>query len=140
MIFAIKDMAMVINLLHGDDVSVNILPMDFEKEFRDHYKNDKDVTLICNFLYYVLAFPDSLVDGKPRDAERDEFHGTSPKLTLKTSPKIVETNSEKQSRVTHFRKGHFRTLRSDYYKKMHNKVIFVHSTIVKGTPAKTLLD
>ena len=93
-LYAIKDRVLVINYIHGYEASVNILPAKCEKDFKNYYKNDETVTLICNFLYYILAFPDSLIDGKPASADRDEFHATAPKVTLKTSPKIVETTGK----------------------------------------------
>lgn len=99
-----------------------------------------DLKLLLNLIYYVLAFPDALVDGKPRQAEPDPEHATARKYTLHTDKRVVEREEgKKQHRVTHFRRGHFRRLSSDYYKNKQGQVIFIHASLVKGTAAKTVL-
>ena len=39
--------------------------------------------------------------------------------------------------ITHFRRGYFKRLSSDFYKNKKGQIIFVHETIVNGV-AKTL--
>jgi len=106
--------------------------------------NRNNIKLALNFIYYVLTFPDALIDGKPVEADRDTDHAFMPKRTLKVHPKIVASEEtieehDKQVRVTHFRKGHFRHLVSEWFKEKKGQWVFVHGAIVKGAPAKTLL-
>lgn len=96
-----------------------------------------DLALILNLMYYIQAFPDAILEGKPEENGRIS-KAYSKCRVLKTHPDIIETSHETTARVTHFRKGHFRVLRSSYFKEP-GKVIFVHSCIVKGTPAKTVI-
>lgn len=101
--------------------------------------NDSYLKFILNFIYYVLTFPDALVEGKPKNVEPDKYNRKSQKFTLKIKDKILDIDVNKQSRVTHFRKGHFRHLTSDWYTNKKGQWVFVNASIVHGTPAKTLL-
>lgn len=99
-----------------------------------------DLKLLLNLIYYVLAFPDALVDGKPKRAEPDAEHAKAGKYTLHTDSRVIEhEEGEKQHRVTHFRRGHFRHLSSDYYKHKKGQVVFIHAALIKGTAAKTVI-
>ena len=126
--------SIVIMTMHGLERKVYILNVNSRGVAHDELK------LILNLIYYVLAFPDALVDGKPRQAEPDPEHAAARKYTLHTDKRVVEhEEGEKQHRVTHFRRGHFRRLSSDYYKNKQGQVIFIHASLVKGTAAKTVL-
>lgn len=95
---------------------------------------------VFNFLFYILCFPEMVVDGKPRNIEKSTIVPFSPIRTIKIHKDIIEATETigKRTRVTHFRRGHYRTLRSEYFTHKHNRCIFVHGAIVKGTPAKTV--
>jgi len=111
--------------------------------FDDFNKREDDVKkyvyFALNFLFYIVAFPESLVDEFPEiktlklSDVKDRIN-----LKIKTNKEIVET--EHASRTIHFRKGHFRYLKSDYFKNKKNTWIFVHSAIVGKGTAKVLLD
>ena len=130
------DAAVNIYEICGAEISIGrISAADMCKKFPDEYK------LVLNLIYYVLTFPDALVDGKPKAAEPDPEHALAPKFSLKTHPKLIDhrATGPGQSRVTHFRRGHFRHLVSDWYKAKKGQWVFVPQTLVKGTPAKTLI-
>ena len=126
--------SIVIMTLHGLERKVYMLNVNSKGVAHDELK------LILNLIYYVLAFPDALIDGKPRQAETDTEPTRARKYTLFTDKRVVEKGEEdKQHRVTHFRRGHFRRLNSEWYKNKQGQVIFIHASLVKGTAAKTVL-
>ena len=64
-----------------------------------------------------------------------KFYKAFNRFKIKTHESLIE-----HSFITpHLRRGHFRRLESDFYKKKKGKIIFVRSTFVKGK-AKTVLD
>ena len=106
-----------------------------------------NITFAINFLYYILCFPEMLVNGLTvniKDANKLDHNN----MYLYVSPKIVDsskqgTSGNKRSGTsvcTHFRQGHFRFCGSDYYKEKKGQVVFVHAAIVNGNNVKTCLD
>lgn len=104
----------------------------------------ENVSFALNFLFYILCFPEMLVDGlwcKATDII------ASKKMTLKTSPKVLmsdtevpETTKTKGSKCPHFRTGHFKHLTSDFYKEKQGQFVFVKSCVVNGASVKTCLS
>lgn len=91
------------------------------------------VALIINFLLYIQAFPQYVVDGAP---DGQEINYT------KHSCKIITTASaiiERGSKTPHFRRGHFRLLSSERFVNKRGQIVFVHSSFVGGS-AKTVLE
>lgn len=107
-----------------------------EKEFQ---KQDSDVVrqtnFAINFLYYMICFPEAIIDGVPK-MENEEVFDTG--KIIKVSEKVVESTASK-SITPHFRKGYFKRLESDYFVNKKGQIIFVHETMVKGK-AKTVVD
>lgn len=131
-----------IAVLCTQDLNIKTFVNDLEKEKPINFtSNEQQIKLLFNYIYYVHTFPDALIEGKPVTAEADKVHAFFPKFTIKTTDKIIEKidRDEKGRKVTHFRRGHFRVLRSDYFVNKHNKVVFVKGSIVHGKPAKTLI-
>lgn len=104
----------------------------------------ENVSFALNFLFYILCFPEMLVDGlwcKAKDMI------ASNKMTLKTSPKVlhdsieaVGTANTKGTKCPHFRTGYFRHLTSDFYKAKQGQFVFVKSCVVNGSSVKTCLS
>lgn len=90
--------------------------------------------LAMNFLFYIKAFPECVLDGVPPSEKK-----IANAKVIGTSPKVVHHTTTEHGFVTpHFRSGHFRHLDSDYYKNKKGQVIFVAATMVKGR-AKTVI-
>jgi len=95
--------------------------------------------IMVNLLYYIATFPDALVDGAPTD--KGGIQVLPKKLgcvVVKTHPDIVEPRAP-GSRVTHFRHGHYRFLKSDRFTHKKGQFVFVKGSIVHGSTAKTVV-
>ncbi len=91
--------------------------------------------LVTNFLLYMKCFPDSILNSPPDDVKKQYAPYISRCFTIKTDESLID-----RAGVTpHFRRGHFRVLRSEVFKKKRFQTVFVHSSFVKGH-AKTVLD
>ena len=91
--------------------------------------------LAMNFLFYITAFPDCVVDGVPNGVKKD-----AKAKVLSTSTKIVSHTTVEHGFVRpHFRSGYFRHFNSDWYKNCKGQVRFIASTMVKGK-AKTVIS
>lgn len=106
-----------------------------------------NIVFAVNFLYYILCFPEMLINGLAvniKNANESEQN----KQFLHISPKIVEPTTHENkgnkegagSKCTHFRQGHFRFCGSDYYKQKKGQVVFVHASIINGNNVKTCLN
>lgn len=91
--------------------------------------------MAMNFLFYINAFPECVIDGVPNGVKKD-----SKAKVISTSEKIVSHTSVEHGFVRpHFRSGYFRHLNSDYFVNCKGQVRFIASTMVKGK-AKTVLS
>ena len=91
--------------------------------------------LAMNFLFYIKAFPECVIDGVPEGVKKN------PKARkISVSDKIVSGMSSEHGFVRpHFRSGYFRHFNSDYFVNCKGQVRFIASTMVKGK-AKTIID
>ncbi len=91
--------------------------------------------LAMNFLFYINAFPECVLDGVPQGIKRDPNS-----KVISISDKIVShTTSEHGFVRPHFRSGYFRHFTSDYFVNCKGQVRFISSTMVKGK-AKTVIS
>jgi len=85
----------------------------------------------------MKCFPECVSEGVPKiTKERDEKRSEN-NISLGLSTKITDTDKSQKTRVPHFRKGHFKVLRSDYFKNKKGQIIYITETMVKGK-AKTI--
>lgn len=107
-------------------------------------KNNQDaipyLALVINFFYYLKAFPDAVSEGKPVGKSKNTGVREPNIFTVQTDDSIVEYRSNllDRGRVTHFRKGHFRFLGSDYFVNRKGDCVFIHDTLVHGRAANTV--
>ena len=81
-----------------------------------------------NFLFYIKAFPECVLDGVPNGVKRN----TKAK-SISISDKIVSHSTVERGFVRpHFRSGYFRHFNSDYFVNCKGQVRFIASTMVKG--------
>ena len=92
--------------------------------------------MAMNFLFYLQAFPECVVDGVPNGVKRNDKA-----KSIDVSDKVIShrENGERGFVRAHFRSGYFRHLNSDYFVNCKGQVRFIESTMVKGR-AKTVLN
>ena len=97
---------------------------------------DEEINQIAHFainlIAYISCFPDCLTDGVPHGVKTEINH------RLATSEKVVDAMESVGGIVNpDFKRGYFKRLESDFYKKKKGQIIFVHETVVNAQ-AKTL--
>lgn len=106
----------------------------------EEYESNKNenrwvFNLAMNFLFYINAFPECVLDGVPQGVK----HNPTAK-SISVSEKIVSHTTVEHGFVRpHFRSGYFRHLNSDYFVNCKGQVRFIASTMVKGK-AKTVIS
>lgn len=128
-----------------------VITMDKEKDKIFLFENPKTEEesedyeswkLIINLIYYMNAFPECVFDGIPKGV-RLENSFKNKKIQLSTSDKIIKKtilSTDGRKIVPHFRVGHFRYLKSEYFTKKRGQVIFIDSCFVKGKNIKTIVE
>lgn len=118
--------------------------MDLSKFENDEITGDeksepymKYANMFANFIFYIGAFPDCVLDGLPNDYQVDRNNFTVKNKKVGIAPKIIHHTDG--NKCPHFRCGHFRYLGSDFYKNKKGTTIFVEATVVKGH-AKTVIE
>ena len=107
----------------------------FVAEFIENAEDKWVFNMAMNFLFYIQAFPECVVDGVPQGVKRN-----SNSKTIAVSDKIVSHTTVEHGFVRpHFRSGYFRHLNSDYFVNCKGQVRFIASTMVKGK-AKTVIS
>ena len=124
-----------------------VITMDKEKDqpfLLETPKTEEDAEdyeswkLIVNLIYYMNAFPECVFDGIPKGF-RLENGFKNKKIQLSLSDKVIEKTIESadgREIVPHFRVGHFRYLKSDYFTKKKRQVVFIDTCFVKGKNVK----
>ena len=92
-----------------------------------------------NLLLYIKTFPECIIDGVPSGItdEKSEIEKARCRQ-LETSPKILASDSSGRIMPTHYRRGYFKVLRSEYFTHKRGQVVFVDATVVHGK-GKTIL-
>ena len=104
------------------------------EEFNDN-ENKEIYNLGMNFLFYINAFPECVIDGVPNGVKRN-----SKAKVISTSDKIVSHTTIEHGFIRpHFRSGYFRHFNSDYFVNCKGQVRFIEATMVKGK-AKTVIE
>lgn len=114
---------------------------DAHKADISNIKARQCISIIVAVESYIKAFPESLRSGPPRPSERIEC-ASQFYLTRPRDQKIIGSHG---SPCAHWRRGHFRELRDDRFKKNNdgsNRIVFVHDCIVsqKGQEIYTVED
>ena len=121
------------NTFRADDLFKGLASLE---EFRQHnpqipqdaseciYVN---VKMAAAILVYISARHDAVLSGFPGEVSIPHYFGRTP-LTIK-SP-VGDAAVDGTCPEEHYRRWHFKTLRSSRYTKMRGKTIFVRDTIV----------
>ena len=117
-------------IYNGADVSY--VPMDDEKTFKRNAKVIKDaehVRVLLNLFMYMDAFPESVIDGPPPVSMQSGYRSKG-NYIIGASKEIKDIYSYGMS--PHLRRGHFRFLKSEVFKKKRYQTVYVKPTMVKG--------
>lgn len=97
--------------------------------------NAKIFFFAMNFIFYLEAFPECVIDGVPPTEKKTERT-----MVVSTSSKVIShTTTDSHGFVKpHFRSGYFRHYTSDHWVNCKGQVRFIAATMVKGK-AKTVL-
>jgi hypothetical protein len=115
-------------------------------KFYNDLKNKKDekslalskmLRLAINTIAYMKCFPECVTEGVPRISYDRNEERSERNVTFQLSEEITDPENTQRSKIPHFRKGHFKVLRSDYYTHKKGQIIYVTETMVKGK-AKTV--
>lgn len=114
-----------------DGMNYSFCVEEFNKKMSE---NPWVFNMAMNFLFYISAFPECVIDGVPNGVKRN------PKaLNVSISDKIVAHRTVEHGFIRpHFRSGYFRHLNSDYFVNCKGQIRFIASTMVKGR-AKTVI-
>ncbi len=93
--------------------------------------------LALNTIAYMNCFPDCVTEGVPKDLFEKSIKKSDRSFTFHVADKIKDIENLPVSKIPHFRKGHFRSLQSDYFTNKKGQIVFVVETMVKGK-AKTV--
>lgn len=106
------------------------------EEFDDKKNPNSEIyNLGLNFLFYINAFPQCIIDGVPNGVKKN-LKGK----VISTSDKIISHTTMEHGFIRpHFRSGYFRHFYSDYFVNCKGQVKFIESTMVKGK-AKTVVE
>lgn len=111
-------------------------PEDIDSaSWEGHADQLRGANLIYGLALYLSCFPEALRDGLPVFAKHPaHFRGKTCK-TVAAVPQVIDRDGP----TPHFRKGHFRTLRSSRYVNKRWQVVWVSEAFIKGQ-AKTVED
>lgn len=93
--------------------------------------------LAINTIAYMNCFPNCVFDGVPQNLYEREINRSLKNYTFQSADIIKENESNSKSKIPHFRKGHFRILKSDYFTNKKGQIVYITDTMVKGK-AKTI--
>jgi hypothetical protein len=97
--------------------------------------------LVAGLGMYIGAFPDMMRHGPPQDLKHPSMHKYVEQATIGISPRVVNPHQggTHASPDAHYRKGHFRVLRSAVFIKKRYQSVWVHEAFVKGSRVETVL-
>lgn len=94
-----------------------------------HDETKQAMNLLFGLCLYLACFPDALKPGFPECAKHPAHYKGRACALVRAVPQVLHHAGP----VPHFRRGHFRTLRSACFTRRRWQVIFVADTFVKGT-------
>lgn len=98
-------------------------------------EGEKLLSLAVNTFAYMSAFPEMIKNGLPKGCVMDKGR-SSKKSVLQIEPSLIE--KKEHGAKPHLRRGHFRYLSSDYFKKKKNQWVFVKAAFIGSKEVKTV--
>lgn len=129
----------VIPLYLSSDNNISLLFESGGSDTEDRDQLNYFYKIMLGFFCYISTFKDNVKEGAPNDAII--YDRAQRNKTVEENEIIIRSNeiTKKYEVSPHLRRGHFRMLSSEYYKKKKGQIIFIEPTFVKGT-AKTLTE
>lgn len=124
-----------LTLQFDDGKSASSIPEDhyhklLNSNVRDEQYLASTFRLAINLLAYMQCFPDLVKDGVPNNIPKEPVTRS---YQIGTADSLKEVNDDTGRKNTpHFRKAHFRKLRSDYYTHKKGQIVLVQETMVNG--------
>ena len=120
--------------------NVVLVNMNHEQASEENkHGSDKDTVFVEKVVYgftlYLDAFPDVV---READGVKHIGHYKGSRHCIRAN-ETVRTESH-HSVSPHFRRGHFRVLSSDHFKKARGKTIFINGMFIKGKAFDVLAD
>ena len=130
-------------LQNGDRTTIIVFDSDHSFDFQlGATKLDPLCKMAINFIYYLKAFPEKILDGVPEDMVKNDKKEFTPSSchSISIADEIVEKTEVVNGHILspHFRSGFFRHYTDDRYINMKGKIQFIAATMVKGK-AKTVV-
>lgn len=111
--------------------------IECQREYEKFWK------LVLGTGMYISCFPEVVKFGPPDDLKHPAHHQYCEPITIGISENIKERASlggSHSSPTAHFRKGHFRILRSDKFTHKRFQSVFVSETFVNRDKSLTVLS
>jgi len=96
------------------------------------------VKLIVGLGLYASCFPEVIKDGPPQDLKHPANHQYEHPVQIGVAKEVFSQGGTHESPVAHFRKGHFRVLRSEKFTHKRFQSIWIRDMIVKGKAVTVL--
>lgn len=100
-----------------------------------HKTESRSINLVFGLALYLNCFPHAARDGFPEFAKHPAHYRKQACRAIQAVPELIERGGP----TPHFRRGHFRILRSEKFTHKRWQVVFVGETFVKGK-AKTVCE
>lgn len=94
-------------------------------------EKESNQKLFLNLCLYADAFENCILEGTPEEIKKfKNFYKTEKSniIKIKTHESLFDTNSK----TPHLRRGHFKKLKSDFYKNKKGQIIFIKSTMINA--------
>jgi hypothetical protein len=114
--------------------------MDLRSNIFSEIPSDENGSWFVRFIIgigmYMSALPEQVKDGIPEDLKHPSHYKHIISKTITMSEKYIDRSGP----CPHFRRGHFRVLRSERFKNKRWQVIFIEAMCIKGYKAKTVVS
>lgn len=88
--------------------------------------------LIVGLGMYAACFPEVIKPGPPTELKHPSQHQYRESVQVGVADEVFSAGGTHESPVAHYRKGHFRVLRSERFTHKRFQAVFVRDTFVKG--------
>ena len=110
-----------------------------DKFYKNLNKKKDESRILCkvfrlaiNTIAYMRCFPECVTEGVPKVTKSRDEERSEKNIMFQLTEEITDSGNEPRSKRPHFRKGHFKLLKSDYYTNKKGQLIYVSETMVKG--------
>lgn len=131
-----NDMGLGVSWDNGADIYGSVIFSDINtfSSSNNESGNIRALNIIVNLVYYLNAYPGCVMEQPPDEVIDKLNKNNSHQITISDELKPYLS----KEMLPHLRRGHFRYLGSDYFKKKRGQTVFIHPVFVGGE-AKTVI-